>query len=1536
MSHLVFHARYCRWFRPLAILCAWCVGLAAAAPVLSRAAYVNPDDALGIWDFNNPAVATQSADLMQGTPLVWQAGAAFSADAGGRSGLAGDRAVNLGTVAGNFALVTDAAFLGLLNLSCQTKDQLTITFWQKWSTPVAASSSVWLTSTSADGGNRGFQAHVPWMDGPIYFDTSGCCTDTTQRLAGGVSGVDWQAWHHVALVKSGGAKQVWINGVLRLSQANGASALPTDFTDLRVGQLGGGSSDTVRGLIDDFAVFGTVLDAAQIGSLAAGAAPIGLVVAPASRPPEIGSLVPAAGTLGYAVTGGIGFTAMVTAPNGIPTGGLRLFVDNAEVTASLSLSGTATNRVAIYPAVLQPNRFYTVRAEATDSGARSTVKEWSFDTADPTFSPTHPLLALPALGTPRGSGSGAALAIDGNAATISETANQPGAFWELELDRTVSASRIYLVAPTGAGYARVLDGVVVRVYDLRDQLIHESTVGSVAAGGTWAVILPPGTAARIVRLELPAGQTNGAGDHRIALAELQVRGDPSPAYGPLDLAATAIATQSTTAGVNTAALAIDADAATLSETTNALDSYWLLTLDRDRPLSRVELVNRADANASRMGGLTLRLLDAQSATLATAAVSNPGPGATWSFNVPPGLANVRFLRIGLENGGLNGQGNRVVSLAGVSVFSGTNYALGRPAYMVRLRDNLPAPALANDGNYATFTETTTQTTDGYWETDLGSARALYCVRAVAFDSGADQVRLSHATVRLFDENHESVFSQHLSGASANFDVALPGPVSARYVRVGFENKERSNPNYEWYLRLREVQAFGRPPEETGITRFSAAASQLSAGQSTTLNWQAEDLRELILYPEGGSVGSYVNAQGTGTMTVAPATSTEYINGTYWGQYNAHERLEDSFLAGYLGGKTEDYVNVRGNDNDGADFVTGTPEPPNRALWEAARANKGAYAVVKSSVDVPQLIDFMLLWFYGECEGEFRCAGPITAGSGFKFWMADADGFLRTSALTLDTTATAGPGGIFGALVAEGHPDFKMLLADRIYKHFYNTGALTPDRNLARLNTRMTEIQDSLIAECARWGYQNPTSWESSAQTIRSGLFPQRTANLLALLKGRGFFPNIDPPVLSKYPTTYFRKTFTVADPSAITSLSLGLVRDDGAVVYLNGVEVARSNMPASGSISYSNYASDAISGDANKLMVHPFSVPANLLVAGANLLAVEVHQANGGSSDLLFDLSLTASLSPRLTLSQNTTVKARLLNGGTWSALADASFQVAHPLLTGGPYVFGQWATTAAAGTYPQAMRLFQTDTLDPELTATMISPWTLPYNLTSRSRITGLGSDGLGFINTGNVQTTPGAGFVGAAVVALHTSGTQSIRVTWTGGTVVPNDRDYGIRLQYRVGEAGTFVDVPAPGGGAVEYLRNPLAGHAQVIGPVTLPVAAENQPLVELRWKYYFRSGTTGSRPELRLDDIQVTAGPVLPEALALVDFPVTAQAGGTSGSVEIEVRGRNGAIAEDFNGLVTVGLAGSSGLLGGTLTRLAASSPAAPNRRGFWRGI
>jgi hypothetical protein len=109
-------------------------------------------------------------------------------------------------------------------------------------------------------------------------------------------------------------------------------------------------------------------------------------------------------------------------------------------------------------------------------------------------------------------------------------------------------------------------------------------------------------------------------------------------------------------------------------------------------------------------------------------------------------------------------------------------------------------------------------------------------------------------------------------------------------------------------------------------------------------------------------------------------------------------------------------------------------------------------------------------------------------------------------------------------------------------------------------------------------------------------------------------------------TFYFRHTFNVADASAISALVVNLLRDDGAVVYLNGVEVFRSNMP-NGPILFNTLAPFAVGGF-DETNYFAGNIPASVLVDGANLLAVEVHQAALTSSDLGFDLMLAGGEGP--------------------------------------------------------------------------------------------------------------------------------------------------------------------------------------------------------------------------------------------------------------------------------------------------------------------
>jgi hypothetical protein len=113
-----------------------------------------------------------------------------------------------------------------------------------------------------------------------------------------------------------------------------------------------------------------------------------------------------------------------------------------------------------------------------------------------------------------------------------------------------------------------------------------------------------------------------------------------------------------------------------------------------------------------------------------------------------------------------------------------------------------------------------------------------------------------------------------------------------------------------------------------------------------------------------------------------------------------------------------------------------------------------------------------------------------------------------------------------------------------------------------------------------------------------------------------------PNASNKYITTYFRKSFTLANAAAVSGFDLSLLIDDAAVIYINGNEVARYNMP-SGAINYQTLAATNVGG-ADESTFHDIPVSASGLVSGTNVVAVEVHQSVPDSSDLSFDLKVDA------------------------------------------------------------------------------------------------------------------------------------------------------------------------------------------------------------------------------------------------------------------------------------------------------------------------
>lgn len=185
-------------------------------------------------------------------------------------------------------------------------------------------------------------------------------------------------------------------------------------------------------------------------------------------------------------------------------------------------------------------------------------------------------------------------------------------------------------------------------------------------------------------------------------------------------------------------------------------------------------------------------------------------------------------------------------------------------------------------------------------------------------------------------------------------------------------------------------------------------------------------------------------------------------------------------------------------------------------------------------------------------------------------------------------------------------------------------ATTANKTVAKKNESATVITvDGTfpIAAESSWKYNDSgtdlgTSWkevsyDDAAWASGNGKLGYGDASATLLSYG--------PDAANKYPTYYFRYAFEAADVDVSENLVFRLLKDDGAVVYVNGTEVFRSNMPE-GAVTYNTFASSTIGGS-DETVYTEFVVP-NTLQNGTNVIAVELHQADASSSDLGFDMEV--------------------------------------------------------------------------------------------------------------------------------------------------------------------------------------------------------------------------------------------------------------------------------------------------------------------------
>ena len=299
----------------------------------------------------------------------------------------------------------------------------------------------------------------------------------------------------------------------------------------------------------------------------------------------------------------------------------------------------------------------------------------------------------------------------------------------------------------------------------------------------------------------------------------------------------------------------------------------------------------------------------------------------------------------------------------------------------------------------------------------------------------------------------------------------------------------------------------------------------------------------------------------------------YINGQYWGLFNTEQRPEADFAAEQFGGTDEDYDVIKVDPQRGhAIHATDGDMAAWTDLWNQSMALKAAadsgatadtlraaymkmrglnpdgtrnpaYSVL---LDADNLIDYMLVIFYGgnldaplsafignAQPNNFYAIRRRGGEEGFKFFVHDAEHTLLN--VNEDRTGpynTINPNPAFSLgysnpqfifQLLSSSPEFRLRVADRVHKHFFNDGMLAPARARELFMARVAEIDRAVVGESARWGDAKRATpltradWlaevnrltvnDPGTPTPNDSYFSRRTGIVLNQLINDGLYPN---------------------------------------------------------------------------------------------------------------------------------------------------------------------------------------------------------------------------------------------------------------------------------------------------------------------------------------------------------------------------------------------------------------------------------------------
>jgi len=414
----------------------------------------------------------------------------------------------------------------------------------------------------------------------------------------------------------------------------------------------------------------------------------------------------------------------------------------------------------------------------------------------------------------------------------------------------------------------------------------------------------------------------------------------------------------------------------------------------------------------------------------------------------------------------------------------------------------------------------------------------------------------------------------------------------------------------------------------------------------------------------------------------------YINGMYWGVYNAAEKPTSSFMASHFGGDDADYDLIT---NQRWYQCVPTPPPGERVVdgnddaWDAMisyaknnnLATAGNYQQMRGYLDITSYIDYTLQGMWGG-DGDWSPPSRAEPGKNFRagrksrnrrpsdpqytWFVWDYEGTMymwSLTQLTRDITTHYGIGTLHEQM--EVNPDYSMEFADRLYRAFLAPGApMLPSANQARYQAIVDEFEPALICELARWtharsGVSDPydppidpltarDEWYTIKNKVMDEWFPQRNGIVLNQFRNvtPRMYPSIEPPEFQQHGGAISAGfSLTMTNPNGATGTMFykqdgsdprasGGTKASGAVQYASAVALGRTTHVRARVYKSNNTWSAVHAATYNYTAHHPLLKISEIHynpLSGGEYEFVELQNISGGTTVGLSEMTFDKGLS---------------------------------------------------------------------------------------------------------------------------------------------------------------------------------------------------------------------------------------------------------------------------------------------------------------------